>query len=37
MRLSDLIGLKVDRSSYQAFDTTYAHQPESLLKFTYGK
>jgi hypothetical protein len=37
MRLSDLLGLQVDRSSHQAVETTYAHQPESLLKFTYGE
>ena len=37
MQLSDLIGLHVDRSSCQAVDTTYARQPGSLLKFTYGK
>lgn len=36
LNLADLLGFDVDVDSRRSIDTVYAHQPSSLLKFTYG-
>lgn len=36
IKLAELLGFDVDHGSRKSIDTVYAHQPESLLKFTYG-
>ncbi|KAL0955840.1 hypothetical protein HGRIS_002042 [Hohenbuehelia grisea] len=35
LTLAGMIGFDVDHDSRQSIETLYAHQPESLLKFTY--
>lgn len=37
LQLADLLGFDVDHSSRRNIDSLYAEQPETLLKFTYGK
>jgi carnosine N-methyltransferase len=36
LQLAESLGFDVDHGSHTSIDTVYAHQPESLLKFTYG-
>ena len=36
LRLADMVGFAVDPASRRSIDAVYAHQPGSLLKFTYG-
>ena len=36
LHLADIVGFAVDPASRRAIDAVYAHQPGSLLKFTYG-
>jgi carnosine N-methyltransferase len=37
LHLSDLLGFDVDQESRKSIDSLYAEQPDTLLKFTYGK
>jgi carnosine N-methyltransferase len=37
LQLSDLLGFDVDQESRKSIDSLYAEQPDTLLKFTYGK
>jgi len=37
LQLADLLGFDVDHTSRQSIDSQYGKQPETLLKFTYGK
>lgn len=37
LQLADLLGFDVDHTSRKSIDSLYVEQPETLLKFTYGK
>ncbi len=37
LQLADLLGFDVDYNSRKSIDSLYADQPDTLLKFTYGK
>jgi N2227-like protein len=37
LQLADMLGFDVDHTSRKSIDSLYAEQPDTLLKFTYGK
>ena len=37
LQLADLLGFDVDHTSRKSIDSLYTEQPDTLLKFTYGK